>query len=246
MKTLTACPICDGQSLIKDQKIALSAPQGEVREPVSFMTAALVRYSLCPQCGAYIQNPRMTDDDIESFYGQGLYRKWLDVTQADQDTDEKRRAQLDATLIKDYIGANVISHLDIGASRGFLLDEVDARIQVAVEPNPDYMQHKKPVVYPDMDIINEQGTRFDLVTAIHSLEHMIDPLMFLASIAPLVTDGGHLVIEVPSENSPGGWARLAHTFHFPTWTLHYIADQIDWKITKIIFTPHLFIIMERK
>lgn len=243
MKSISTCPICQHPSLLKDQKVGISAPHFKQTSPLGFMTATFVRYSLCPRCGVYIQTPRMTDDDIRAFYGKGLYREWLNMEQKAMDDDEKRRAQLDATIVRDYIQSDIQSHLDIGASRGFFLDEVDARFKVGVEPNTEYVTQPKISIYPDLALV---PNTFDLVSALHSMEHSIDPNMFLLEASLKVKQGGRMVIEVPSEQSPGGWPRLAHTFHYPPWTLHYMAEKIGWQITYMLFTPHTLVIMERK
>jgi 2-polyprenyl-3-methyl-5-hydroxy-6-metoxy-1,4-benzoquinol methylase len=185
----------------------------------------------------------MDDEDIRRFYGEGWYRKWLNMEQKAMDDDEKRRAQLDATIVKDFIGASIGSHLDIGASRGFFLNEVDAKVKYAVEPNREYVTQKNVSVYSDItEIRNEQ---FDLVSALHSLEHSTNPRVFLLEACLKVRDGGHLLIEVPSEQSPGGWPRLAHTFHFPTWTLFHMAARLHLTIKHLLFTPHTLVIMEK-
>jgi SAM-dependent methyltransferase len=245
MKHIHSCPICASTLLRSDQKVVTSRPHFNHDAQIEFQTAALVKYALCLGCGAYIQTPRMSDDDIQRYYANGHYREWMGIEQEQLDADELRRARLDATIIKDTCGI-VDSHLDVGASRGYLLDEVHARATLAVEPNQDYVTSKVQSVYMDIGLIGHLHNSFDLVTSIHTLEHTTDPLGALRELSCFVRDGGHLIVEVPSENSPGGWGRLAHTFHFPPWTMSYMADKVGMKITHVMFTPHLFTIMERK
>lgn len=245
MKHIECCPICEARALQLDAKIALSRPYYNHDGDLGFASAAMVSYALCLRCGAYIQNPRMTDDDIHRYYSSGLYRQWLNKEQSQLDADELRRAKLDASIIKDCIGI-VDSHLDVGASRGYLLEEVGARATLAVEPYENYVTAKVDLKYADLSQITHLYNSFGLVTSIHSLEHTLDPMNTLRELSFFVQGAGHLVVEVPSDRSPGGWARLAHTFHFPPWTLHYMAEKVGMKITHMMFTPHLFTIMERK
>lgn len=245
MKYIDRCPICDSASLQRDAKVAASRPQMNYGGNVTFEMAAIVHYSLCYGCGAYIQSPRMSDDDIHRFYANGFYREWLELNQEQMDADERMRAKLDASIIKDCLGI-IDSHLDVGASRGYLLEEVGARATLAVEPNLDYLTAKVNLQYSSIDQIAHLYSSFGLVTAIHTLEHTTDPLTTLRELSFFVEGKGKLIVEVPSDRSQGGWARLAHTFHFPPWTMHYMAGKIGMKITHAMFTPHLFVIMERK
>ena len=68
--------------------------------------------------------------------------------------------------------------------------------------------------------------RFDLVSAIHSLEHMSDPGALLAEAAGLLTDGGTLFIEVPDiETSPFDLLVADHRSHFSRATLGHLAER---------------------
>jgi SAM-dependent methyltransferase len=245
MKHIHSCPICASTLLRSDQKVVTSHPHFNHDAQIEFNVAAIVKYALCLGCGAYIQTPRMSDDDIHRYYANGHYREWMGIEQEQLDADELRRARLDASIIKDILGI-VDSHLDVGASRGYLLDEVGARAKAAVEPNRSYITAKVETVYTDILLMPHLHGSFSLVTSIHSLEHTTDPLGTLRELSCFVRDGGHLIVEVPSENSPGGWGRLAHNFHFPPWTMHYMAEKVGMKITHMLFTPHLFTIMQRK
>jgi SAM-dependent methyltransferase len=246
MNHIHSCPICASSLLRPDQKVVTSRPHFNHDTQIEFAVAAIVKYALCLGCGAYIQTPRMSDEDIHRYYADGLYREWLGIEQDALDTDELRRAKLDATIIKDICGI-VDSHLDVGASRGYLLDEVGSKIKVAVEPNREYViAPNLAAAYTDIYHMSHMYNSFELVTSIHSLEHTTDPLSMLRELSCFVRASGRLVIEVPSETSPGGWGRLAHNFHFPPWTMSYMADKVGMKITHVMFTPHLFTIMERK
>jgi SAM-dependent methyltransferase len=245
MRHLHSCPICASTLLRPDQKVVTSRPHFNHDTQIEFAVAAIVKYALCLGCGAYIQTPRMSDEDIHRYYANGHYREWMGIEQEQLDADELRRARLDASIIKDILGI-VDSHMDVGASRGYLLDEVGARAKAAVEPNRDYVTARIESVYADIHHMTHLYNSFSLVTAIHSLEHTTDPLGTLRELSCFVRDDGRLVIEVPSENSPGGWGRLAHLFHFPPWTMSYMAERVGMKITHMLFTPHLFTIMERK
>lgn len=252
MKTIDMCPICANPAMVPNAKVAFSAPflnteAGHDSAPgqtVQFLSSALVQYSVCLRCGVYVQTPRMENDDIDRYYSSGLYRSWLNMTQEDMDRDEQNRATFVAKLIRERVSDNVMSHLDVGSSRGFLLREVDAVFKAGVEPNTQYAAYHPNVEYPILFDVPD-SMKFDLVTSLHTLEHVLYPLDVLGMMLMHTTENGKVVIEVPSESSPGGWARLAHTYHYPPWTIHYMARALGWRVSMMAMTPHTLAVLER-
>ena len=47
-------------------------------------------------------------------------------------------------------------------------------------------------------IRSPKSSKFDLITAFHVVEHLQDPIEIVAMLGSLLTDDGHLVVEVPS------------------------------------------------
>jgi SAM-dependent methyltransferase len=69
--------------------------------------------------------------------------------------------------------------------------------------------------------------RFDLVSMIHSLEHMTSPRSALEQASRLLTGDGLLFVEVPdAETSPFDLLVADHLVHFSRLTLGYLAAQI--------------------
>ncbi len=235
MIEIKECPICMGELQPYATQV-MSAPFFTVDMGIDFNVCAFVTYSLCTTCGAYVQSPRMDADDITKYYAEGMYREWLNLAQETLDRDEKFRAIVDAKLLRTLLDP-ITSHLDIGSSRGYFLQEMNAEQQDGMELNQSYAPAH---VFETTDQIVD---KYDLVSAIHMLEHTIDPLATLRFMAS--HSRKYVVVEVPSDKSPGGWGRLAHTFHFPSETLQYMASQSGLKIRAIIHTPHLLVIMEK-
>lgn len=239
MIDVTTCPIC-GSELVRNARAFFGAPFMLLKTDVTFNGSAFVRYSRCETCGLYVQSPRMTDEDIERYYGTGLYRAWMNLPVEAMDDDEYMRAAHDASLVVKLLGVPA-SHLDIGSSRGHFLQLVKSPVQVGVEPNTSYNINEQATVLPRMtDVTGE----FELVSMIHSLEHVTDPMSVLRSALSL--SSRWLLIEVPSEQSKGGWGRLAHTYHFPEETFSYIAESLSCKIKLLHHTPHTFVILEKE
>lgn len=239
------CPICHSTHLQQrahkgiDQEVMF----GRMNE-LDIILSKVTLYDQCLTCGVYFQNPRWTDEEIRHYYTKGVYRSELKMDEDSQSKDEAERALRIAATIRKHVGDGW-KHLDVGAGRGYLLREVNSKFPIAVEPDDTRLEYVKPFRYDSLEEVNEG--HFDLITCIHALEHMTDPMNALSEMKQrLVRWHGRLVIEVPSDRSPGGWARPAHTFHFPSWTLHRMADRLDMEIIHLEFAPHLLTIWKGK
>jgi len=72
----------------------------------------------------------------------------------------------------------------------------------------------------------EIAERFSLVTMIHSLEHMAEPLPTLRDAAQLMAEDGTLFVEVPDiETSPFDLLVADHLMHFSRASLGQLADR---------------------
>jgi SAM-dependent methyltransferase len=75
--------------------------------------------------------------------------------------------------------------------------------------------------------IDEIGGRFDLVSMIHSLEHMPSPRSALENAKGLLAEDGVLFVEVPDvETSPFDLLVADHLAHFSRDTLRYLVAQV--------------------
>ena len=199
------CPACGFDKLV-NYKVVTSAPA----LVIDFCGGGLpvvtsTNYIQCVVCDLVIQSPRMSDERIAQYYASGLYRDTLGISVEYMDDDERRRSS-DVACWLDLNKIKPISHLDIGASRGYLLQNVNAEIQYGLDINKEYGGSTS----------GDVGT-YELVTAIHVLEHVTDPMKELQLYKSLSSD--KVVIEVPGKNCKGGPLRFAHTFYYPPETL---------------------------
>jgi SAM-dependent methyltransferase len=73
--------------------------------------------------------------------------------------------------------------------------------------------------------------RFDILTMIHALEHMPDPLGSLHDAAHLLSDGGSLFVEIPNVlTSPFDLLIADHLLHFSPAHLAYLAGRAGFAI----------------
>jgi SAM-dependent methyltransferase len=73
--------------------------------------------------------------------------------------------------------------------------------------------------------------QFDLVTMIHSLEHMPEPSKTLKEAAHLLTPAGKLFVEIPDvETSPFDLIVADHLMHFSRATLRLLAERAGFSV----------------
>jgi hypothetical protein len=177
----------------------------------------------CTDCGLVMQSPRMSSERIDYYYSSGVYRDTLGIPVEAMDADEKRRASETA----QWLNIKPASHVDIGASRGYLLHEIGADVAHGIDTNENYGAE-----------ITSRNTqyRYELVTSVHCLEHTTNPLKELHWYKSLSTD--KIYIEVPGENCKGGPLRFAHLFYFPPAVLVDMVESIGLKIIRTETEPN--------
>jgi hypothetical protein len=228
-KTITACPNCNSGNLAPHDTV-YTAPYVHVNFCNGILPVVTpTRYVKCQGCGLVIQSPRMTDERISYFYSSGAYRDTLGLSVDDMDRDELKRAGvLGGWLLSQKIYPE--RHLDIGCSRGYFLLTTKAAVKHGYDNNPSWSESHQ--VFND----KSQLETYDLVTAIHVLEHTIDPRAELAWYASLTTD--LLLIEVPGEKTRGGPLRFAHTYYFPPAVLVAMIEAAGLRIVATETEPN--------
>jgi SAM-dependent methyltransferase len=134
--------------------------------------------------------------------------------------------------------------LDVGTGYGFLLHEMGKRIQVdavGVElsrQEATYAQNKLglKVLNSSLAASGLHRGQYDLVTSFEVIEHIPDPLEFIAEMAQYVKIGGHLLLMTDNfESRMAGslgagfpkWIPHAHVSHFSPSTLKSAIEATD-------------------
>ena len=219
-----ACPFCGDASEGK-RRIALEDGDRELY------------YYVCPSCNLVYMSPRPTQEALEAFYmGDEYHNTRVGMPNLHAlSVDEHGRAK---RMIKEIKEGKTL--LDIGCAKGHLLFlAVLKGYQVmGVEPNLDYVQAGIPAVAT----LEEIDRQFDVVTCIHTLEHMIDFKGMAEQIKRVVKPGGKVIIEVPSGQSPGV-LNNSHLYFFNPTVLKKVFEPLRNEYMK--FTPHLFMTFRR-
>jgi hypothetical protein len=233
--TVENCPLCGSKRNLYygDGR----APMLSIPDTLGGVTLAVITsYYQCVECGLIRQSPRLSDASLAELYASGDYRHMLNGTQELFDTDELNRAKYIYPLIE---GSG--SHLDIGCSRGYLLEmsRDEGRKVLGVEPNAAYVNEGVPTVAT----LEQIRSQWDTITCIQVFEHVGNPVEYAEKIVSLMPEGGRLILEVPSEQSPGSPLRLWHLYFYTPPVIMRLFHAL--KLVDFQRTPHNLFIFEK-
>ena len=135
------------------------------------------------------------------------------------DNDDSRRGNYIRTHFPptDEIKVRV---LDFGSGNGNLLTELRAQYEVEgleIDLNARLIcQSLGFRIHESLEAIEAMQSKFDVITMIHVIEHLSNPLDVLKRLARLLTDKGSLIIETP--NSDDALLTFYNCEAFQNWT----------------------------
>lgn len=152
----------------------------------------------CAGCGVYfVRDPEMAADQASLFYTTIDEQKYVRYF------EPFRKRQYAEVLERLHLVPG-ITHLDIGASYGWMV-EVGVALgfdSLGVEPGNAPVRSQaiqKRIVQASLEHYTATlGPRFDLVTMWHVLEHLPNPEQAVQCIRRLLDDHGRLLIAVPN------------------------------------------------
>lgn len=189
------------------------------------------------ETGLVRNDPVPGDDELAHFYAED-YRKDYKAAEAPrrrQILRNFRRVAGHFSLFSDVLDT-ASDVLDVGAGSGefaFLMTQRGKAV-VGIEPNRGYSRYCRDDLA--LDVRTEhlgadlfQPETFDLIRLNHVLEHLNDPVGYLAMIRNWLRPDGVLYVEVPNievycrEKSRGNMFHFGHIFNFNPWTLRAAA-----------------------
>ncbi|MGD0752755.1 MAG: class I SAM-dependent methyltransferase [Anaerolineales bacterium] len=226
-ETVHHCPLCKSEhSRLFDSR--------------SFHGMAVVN-RICQDCGLVFQSPRMTEVESASFYAEE-YRLFnegsIDPTSRNTAAQHARAESLLA-FSKPVVG-KVSHHLDVGCSMGILLQcfAENYRCQpVGIEPGEAHRARANKeglAVYASLEALESAGAgHFDLISMAHVLEHLPDPVGYLAHLREALMDPqGWLLLEVPNLYAHDSF-EVAHLVSYSTHTLLQTLKKTGFEVLKI-------------
>ena len=195
------------------------------------------RNVMCKRCGLVYVSPRMSKAELDRFYAED-YRKIYGSNSSL--AAERRHAETAFRLIRHLLPAEC---LDIGCSTGQLVELTKGK---GIEPNAEYYKKAKNAGLSVENTTIEDydpGLKFDIITMLNALEHVISPMVVLRKIHSLLNDGGHVLISVPNLlsthiNIPvDAFLSNAHLHNFTPATLHMMMGKAGLHTARAYLVP---------
>jgi len=203
----------------------------------------------CTTCGLVFTSPRYSEDCLLRMYKDRYYqnaRSYLS-SQLQRPPEELYRLAISMTkMFSPKNGAKVLRALDVGCGAG---NTVAAFKRAKWEAVGIDLSEKAIKAGKDLgldlratDFADVEPRSFDVITALHVLEHVSSPKTFLNQCAACLTSGGTLVIDVPnygcrnSRNLRECWPYLyphLHLYQFTVNTLKKYLDSLKFDIISI-------------
>ena len=239
LQILRGCPVC-----------------GESRHSslYTFEPFAVVR---CMNCSLGYLTPRLSKSTIMDYYMDFKYFEGSNDYGYDnyflQEAGLRRtfRYFLRVLSQKGLVGGSL---LEIGCGSGFFLDEAEGYFNYRVGTEFCKELAEKASAYADDCIIGgidalSRPHRFDIVVAISVIEHVYEPVTFLASICRHLKDNGAVVLVTP--NVDGAWRHIfksrwpsfkipEHVTYFSPKALRCLANAGGFDLVNIFSFTQLF------
>jgi len=196
---------------------------------------------ICRGCGLVYQSPRMTEAESQAFY-ETEYRLLYQGQEGPNPKDlavQAARAQVALDFVHKQV-TSASSILDIGCSTGILLQQFQTHYQTqafGVEPGKVYRQYAQSLgleicsSLEELQLVHE--SRFNLVSMMHVLEHLPNPLEYLRNLREKYLEpNGWLLLEVPNLYAHDCF-EVAHLISFSAHTLTQVVQKAGYRVTQL-------------
>lgn len=238
---MRACPVCAARSSVEYKPSDLAGPPSSEDFKISDSrygrTARIVR---CRDCGLLYADPLPTDDIVSMYAG---------MQDAEYDDGSEGRGEPFNRILSTCrkLRPEARTLLDVGASTGILcaaagrigleatgVDPSAWAVRVARE------KRNQNVVLGRFPSPELAGRRFDIVTLVDVIEHVVDPVGLLRDAAAALSPGGLVVVVTPDVSSLAARAmgrrwwhfRVAHISYFSRATMRLALGQAGLAVEK--------------
>jgi len=185
------CPVCSGTE------------HGFFLNGRDYLSSSAGRFTLvkCAECGLIYLDPLTGPEDEPALYQAAYYRSMKGLSRILETLFLRERKR-----IVEGSGKSSGKVLDVGCGTGEFLKTMKAGgwETAGVEPSEERNKlstEENKIYSAELTEIKFPGGGFDAVTLWQVLEHLPDPVKYLAEIRRLLKDDGILVLSVPNINS---------------------------------------------
>ena len=192
---------------------------------------------LCAHCGLVFMSPQMEEAELSEFYARRYHDLYQGSDAAPQNLGTQRARAAHLAELAASLSPRYAHHLDIGCSAGALIEEMHSATRCTgsgVEPGDGhraYCESRGLQVFRSLEeAVAASPCRFDLITLSHVLEHVSDPVQFLAGLREdALAPHGRLLIEVPNLYTHPCF-EVAHNFSFSEPTLRETLRRAGFRV----------------
>lgn len=250
------CRVCGSSEAIQVGDTVAGAPD-----------AAVYR---CSKCTLLYLFPIMTEEEESNFYWLQFEKYMEGRTGGGWKSPEEHFRSYQAEgerrlpLVRSHLKPDD-ALLEIGSSTGFFLEDLKSYVRsvTGVEPGRTYRAFaigRGIETVPGVEDLG--GRRFDVIALYYVLEHLRDPVGYLASLRSRLNPGGRLLIEVPNiedallsvyqiPNFPVFYWQKAHYHYFSRLTLAEVLSRAGYEaqltpVQRYDLSNHMVWMMEGK
>lgn len=202
------CPLCGGSRVEWLKQVSVPQPSTSPL-PDQYDLAA------CTACDFVYADTTADQACYDRYYASLAKYAGAQASGAGEDDCDRRRLLIAAQRLRQWLSSPALPWLDIGCGRGGLLQamaDLGSGGGVGLDPDPHCAEAAvRNGLHVQCGTLKEAPTifgkqRFDLVVLSHVVEHVLD-LDLLKAAASLLSDSGHLYIEVPDASRYSGFER---------------------------------------
>lgn len=218
------CPICGAAA---PQAIDYRAAEGKAAK------LGLRTILVCSRCGAGSAAPRPDQAALDRFYASGAY--WHASSGEMQRAHEASQAWRRVRCVRQVAKDGALSVADVGAGHGGIARALATQgLRVSryafVEPDRQAAESigslRLPFPVQRADSLGSLAGPFHLLFLNHVLEHVADPVQFLAAAISQVAAGGTVYVETPHADYRFKDDVFPHVFFFTPTALELIGNRL--------------------
>jgi 2-polyprenyl-3-methyl-5-hydroxy-6-metoxy-1,4-benzoquinol methylase len=134
---------------------------------------------------------------VEVEYSGGAYRDYVQAAGLKYATFERRVRQIQAIAPERKlvdVGAPCGYFVEVARRAGFEASGIESSAEAVAAANPAIADKLQ---VGELDLLSGACVQFDVITAFDVLEHMVDPLHFLATVRDLLNTEGLIILTTP-------------------------------------------------